>query len=216
MKAYHGIKKLLDLLFSAILTVLLSPLLILLAVLIKIDSPGPVLFKQKRIGENKTEFWIYKYRTMRMDTPKDTPTHLLSDTTRYITRIGKLLRKSSLDELPQLLNILQGNMSFIGPRPALWNQQDLIEARDAQISKYDISANSIKPGLTGWAQVNGRDELSIPVKAEYDGYYAARYNFMLDMKILFMTVFNVISATGVSEGVDTSSSQPDKTQEKKD
>lgn len=205
MKIYYRIKQFLDFLCSAILTILLSPLLVLLAILVKFDSPGPVLFKQKRIGKDKKEFWIYKYRTMQTDTPKETPTHLLADSTRYITRTGKFLRKSSLDELPQLFNILKGQMSFIGPRPALWNQEDLIKARDDQKNKYRINANSIKPGLTGWAQVNGRDELPILIKADYDGYYAAHISLLLDLKIIYKTLINVISAKGISEGANSNS-----------
>lgn len=200
MKRYLEIKKFLDFLCSGILTILLSPILVLLALLVKLDSPGPVLFKQKRIGKDKKEFEIFKYRTMRTDTPQDTPTHLLSDPTLYITKLGKFLRKSSLDELPQLINILQGHMSFIGPRPALWNQEDLIKARDDQTSKYRISANAVKPGITGWAQVNGRDELPIPVKADFDGYYAANICLTLDIKILLMTIHGVLTAKGIAEG----------------
>lgn len=210
MKLYLGIKQFLDLLCSAALTVILSPILVLLTVLIKLDSPGPVLFKQKRIGKDKKEFWIYKYRTMRTDTPKDTPTHLLNDPTRYITRIGKFLRKSSLDELPQLFNILQGHMSFIGPRPALWNQDDLIKARDDQTSKYRISANAVKPGITGWAQVNGRDELPIAVKADFDGYYAANVCLTLDIKILLMTIHRVLTAKGIAEGAQEQTTAQEK------
>lgn len=178
--------------FLAIL--LLSPLLLFLAVWIKCDSRGPVLFKQKRVGKNKTYFQILKFRTMYADTPKDVPTHLLKDAETRITRSGKFLRRSSLDELPQLFNILAGQMSLIGPRPALWNQDDLIAERD----KYH--ANALTPGLTGYAQIHGRDELPIAVKAKLDGYYTKHISFALDIKILFGTVTGVVKASGVVEG----------------
>ena len=200
MIAYSPMKKTADLLFALLLIALLSPLLGLIALLVKSGSKGPVLFKQRRIGKDKSEFFIYKFRTMRTDTPKDVPTHLLADPEAFITPIGRFLRKSSLDELPQLFNILKGEMSFIGPRPALWNQDDLIEARENQASKYGISANALKPGITGWAQVSGRDELPIGVKADYDGYYAKNVGFLLDLKILWMTLYSVFTAKGVSEG----------------
>lgn len=200
MKPYRFIKQLLDFSFAVILTCLLLPILVILAIAVKLTSKGPVLFKQRRIGKDKSEFFIYKFRTMRTDTPKDVPTHLLTDPEAFITPIGRFLRKSSLDELPQLFNILKGEMSFIGPRPALWNQDDLIEARENQASKYGISANALKPGITGWAQVNGRDELPIDVKADYDGYYAKNVSFLLDLKILWMTLLSVLTAKGVSEG----------------
>lgn len=200
MKPYHYIKQTFDYLFAVCLTILLSPILIIVAVIIKLDSKGPVLFKQKRIGKDSAVFGIYKFRTMRTDTPKDLPTHLFNNPESFITKIGRFLRKSSLDELPQLFNIIKGQMSFIGPRPALWNQYDLIEARESQEIKVGISANTIKPGITGWAQVNGRDELPIDVKADYDGYYAKNISFLLDVKILFMTISSVITTKGVSEG----------------
>jgi O-antigen biosynthesis protein WbqP len=173
---------------------------LIIAITIKLDSKGPVLFKQKRIGKDLAEFHIYKYRSMRSDTPSDMPTHLFRDPESYITASGRFLRKSSLDELPQLFNILKGEMSFIGPRPALWNQYDLIKAREEQKAKAGANANGIKPGITGWAQVNGRDELPIDVKANLDGYYARNLSFTLDMKILFMTVFGVLTGKDVSEG----------------
>lgn len=200
MAFYRFVKQLIDDSFAALLTGLFFPFFVMISVLIKISSKGPILFRQKRIGIDKAEFFIFKFRTMRTDTPKDIPTHLLTDPGAFITLLGKFLRKSSLDELPQLFNILRGEMSFIGPRPALWNQGDLIEARENQVSKYGISANAIKPGITGWAQVNGRDELPIDVKADYDGYYAKNVSFLLDLKILWMTVYSVFTAKGVSEG----------------
>ncbi|MCD8162802.1 MAG: sugar transferase [Synergistaceae bacterium] len=174
--------------------VLLSPVLIAIALLIKLDTPGPIFFKQKRIGIHKSHFYIYKFRTMRIDTPKDMPTHLLANPDAYITKIGRFLRKTSLDELPQIINILAGQMSIIGPRPALWNQYDLIAERD----KY--GANDILPGLTGWAQINGRDELPIEVKAAYDGEYVKRMSFLFDCKCFFGTIACVLRKDGVVEG----------------
>jgi O-antigen biosynthesis protein WbqP len=162
--------------------------------LIKLTSKGPLFFKQKRIGIHKTEFNIIKFRTMRIDTPKDMPTHLLKNPDKYITPIGKFLRVTSLDELPQLWNIIKGEMAIVGPRPALWNQYDLIAERD----KY--GANDVRPGLTGWAQVNGRDELPIPIKAKLDGEYIERISFLFDIKCLFKTVICVIKHDGVKEG----------------
>ena len=174
--------------------VLLSPVLITIALLIKLDTPGPIFFKQKRIGIHKSHFYIYKFRTMRIDTPKDMPTHLLANPDTYITKVGKFLRKTSLDELPQIINILAGQMALIGPRPALWNQYDLIAERD----KY--GANDILPGLTGWAQINGRDELPIEVKAAYDGEYVKRMSFLFDCKCFFGTITCVLKKEGVVEG----------------
>lgn len=174
--------------------IILSPLFLMIAVMIKCTSPGPVFFKQKRVGKNKTYFNILKFRTMRIDTPKDCPTHLLSNPDQYITSIGKFLRKTSLDELPQILNILKGDMAIIGPRPALWNQYDLIEERD------QYKANDIKPGLTGWAQINGRDELEIDVKAKLDGYYVEHISFLFDCKCFFGTITSVLKSDGVVEG----------------
>lgn len=161
---------------------------------IKIESKGPVFFKQKRIGKNKKEFMIYKFRSMRTDTPKDTPTHLLDDPDIYITKVGRFLRKTSIDELPQIINILKGDMSIVGPRPALWNQDDLIAERD----KYN--ANSIRPGLTGLAQISGRDELEIPVKAKLDREYTEKISFWLDVKIFFKTIIKVFESDGIVEG----------------
>jgi len=172
----------------------LWPVILLIAVLIKIDSRGSVLFKQKRIGKHKSEFNILKFRTMRTDTPKDCPTHLLENPDVFITKVGKFLRKSSLDELPQLFNILKGDMSIVGPRPALWNQFDLIEERD----KY--GANDILPGLTGWAQINGRDELEIDIKAQFDGEYISKMGFVFDCKCFFKTIISALKSEGVVEG----------------
>ena len=193
-KCYLPIKRLIDLVLSVCGLIVLSPLLIAIVIAIKLDSKGPVIFKQKRVGKNKTYFDIWKFRTMSTDAPKDMPTHLLSSPDAYITKIGKFLRQTSLDELPQILQIVVGKMAIIGPRPALWNQYDLIEERD----KY--GANDITPGLTGWAQVNGRDELEIPVKAKLDGEYVEKMGFMMDCKCFIMTIFSVARHDGVVEG----------------
>lgn len=190
----HFFKRLIDIVLSLLGIVLLSPLLLLIALLIKLDSKGPVLFRQKRVGKNKKYFYILKFRTMKADAPHDTPTHLMKDPEAYHTRIGKLLRRTSLDELPQLFNILVGQMSIIGPRPALWNQDDLIAARDL------YHANDVLPGLTGWAQINGRDELEIDEKARLDGEYAARISFIFDCKCFFGTIYTVITRDGLVEG----------------
>ncbi len=191
---YKGIKRFLDLILSLVAVVGLSWLLLIIAGAIKVEDGGNILFKQKRIGLNKKEFYIYKFRTMKTTTPKDVPTHLLENPESYITAVGKFLRKSSLDELPQLFNIIKGEMSIVGPRPALWNQFDLIAERD----KY--GANNVVPGLTGWAQVNGRDELPIPVKSKYDGEYVEKMSFLFDVYIIIRTVFSVFKADGVQEG----------------
>jgi len=188
------IKRLIDIILSGLAIVGLSPLLIFLVLWIKLDSPGPVFFKQKRVGREKVLFNILKLRTMRTDAPHDVPTHLLENPESYITRLGRLLRKTSLDELPQIFNIFMGQMSIIGPRPALWNQDDLIAERD----KYGV--NNIVPGLTGWAQVNGRDELEIDVKAKLDGEYARNIKFSMDWTCFWMTVGNVLKRKGVVEG----------------
>lgn len=188
------IKRLLDICLSGIGLIIVSPLFLLLIFFIKLDSHGPVLFKQKRVGIHKRHFYILKFRTMRIDTPKDMPTHMLKNPEQYITKVGKFLRKTSLDELPQIINILKGDMSIIGPRPALWNQYDLIEERD----KY--GANDVMPGLTGWAQINGRDELEIPVKAELDGEYVRHMSFQLDCRCFLGTIVKVIKHDGVVEG----------------
>lgn len=191
---YIPIKRGIDVVLSGAAIVLLSPVLGGLSLAIKLDSKGPILFKQKRVGKNKELFEIWKFRTMKTDTPKDMPTHLLSDPEQYITRVGKFLRKTSLDELPQLFNIFKGEMSIIGPRPALWNQDDLIEERD----KY--GANDVIPGLTGWAQINGRDELEIPVKARLDGVYIKNMGFLMDVKCFVGTILSVVKSEGVVEG----------------
>ena len=187
-------KRLLDILLSGLGILVLSPVLLVLVVAIKLDSPGPVLFKQKRVGIHKTHFHILKFRTMRIDTPRDTPTHLLENPEQWITKVGGFLRKTSLDELPQIFNIFAGHMSVIGPRPALWNQYDLIAERD----KY--GANDVLPGLTGWAQINGRDELPIDVKARLDGEYVKRLSLAFDIKCFFGTIVSVLRHDGVVEG----------------
>lgn len=187
-------KRLIDLVLSGMAIVVLAIPMLIVALAIKLSSTGPVFFKQERIGKGKKHFKILKFRTMRTDTPKDCPTHLLENPDQYITKIGKFLRKTSLDELPQIFNIFVGQMSIIGPRPALWNQFDLIEERD----KY--GANDVKPGLTGWAQINGRDELEIPVKAKLDGEYVEKMSFRFDIKCFFGTVISVLKSDGVVEG----------------
>ena len=193
-KVYMGIKRCLDFILALVALVLFWWVLLILCIAIKIDSPGPILFKQKRVGLHKTHFNILKFRTMRIGTPKDMPTHMLSNPDQYITKVGKFLRKSSLDELPQILNILKGEMSIVGPRPALWNQYDLIEERD----KY--GANDVQPGLTGWAQINGRDELEIPVKAKLDGEYVEKFGPLMDIKCFLGTITAVLFHKGVVEG----------------
>lgn len=192
--SYLKIKRLLDITICLLGFVLLLPLFLLIIVGIKLDSKGPVFFKQKRVGINKKHFNILKFRTMRIDTPKDTPTHMLENPDQWITRVGKFLRKTSLDELPQIINIIKGEMSIIGPRPALWNQYDLIEERD----KY--GANDIRPGLSGWAQINGRDELPIAVKAKLDGEYVQKIGFKMDLKCFYGTILAVLKSDGVVEG----------------
>ena len=187
-------KRVLDWILSLGGIIVLSPIYLILALAIKLDSPGPVFFKQKRVGIHKSHFMILKFRTMRIDTPHDVPTHLLGDPDQWITRVGRFLRKTSLDELPQIFNIFMGQMSVIGPRPALWNQYDLLAERD----KY--GANDVRPGLTGWAQINGRDELEIDVKARYDGEYVQRLSFGFDAKCFFGTILSVLHSDGVVEG----------------
>ena len=191
---YTCVKRILDLLLALLATVVLSPLLLVLSAIIRITSPGPVFFRQKRVGKGKSHFMIYKFRTMRTDAPKDQPTHLLANPEVYITPVGRFLRKSSLDELPQLFNIIKGEMAVVGPRPALWNQFDLIAERD----RY--GANDVRPGLTGWAQINGRDELPIDVKARLDGEYVKRMSFGFDLRCVLGTVFKVLRSEGVVEG----------------
>ncbi len=188
------IKRLIDVVLSFLALVFLSIVYLGLIIAIKIDDPGPAFFTQKRVGKNKTYFKLHKFRSMKMCTPHDVPTHQLDNPEQYITRVGKLLRKSSLDELPQIWDIFIGNMSIIGPRPALWNQDDLIAERD----KY--GANDIMPGLTGWAQINGRDELEIPVKAKLDGEYAKNLSFAFDLKCFFGSIISVFKSDGVVEG----------------
>lgn len=187
-------KRLLDIVLSLCGIIVLSPIFLIVAVAIIIDDPGPIFFTQKRVGKNKKLFKILKFRSMKMSTPHDTPTHMLSNPDQYITKVGNILRKTSLDELPQIFNILAGQMSIIGPRPALWNQYDLIEERD----KY--GANDITPGLTGWAQINGRDALEIHDKARFDGEYASNVTFVMDWKCFWRTIVKVLKHDGVVEG----------------
>ena len=186
-------KRLIDIVISLLGIIILGIPMLIIALIVKVSDPGPALFKQKRVGIHKTYFSLYKFRSMKMNTP-DVPTHLLENPDSYLIGIGKELRKSSLDELPQLFNILKGDMSIVGPRPALWNQDDLIAERD----KY--GANDVKPGLTGWAQVNGRDELAIPVKAKFDGEYAKNISLFFDIKCFFRTFKKVATADGIVEG----------------
>lgn len=191
---YLKIKRPLGFSIAFVACVVLIPVFIFIMAAIKVESRGPVFFKQKRVGLNKNHFNILKFRTMYIETPNDTPTHLLADPDVYITRVGKILRKTSLDELPQLFNILKGEMAFVGPRPALWNQYDLIDERD----KYQ--ANDTLPGLTGWAQINGRDELPIEIKAKLDGEYVKRMGIMMDTRCFIATIFSVLKSDGVVEG----------------
>ncbi|HDR7377669.1 MULTISPECIES: sugar transferase [Bacillus] len=200
-----SLKQIIDVIVAIVGLVVSSPVFLLLIICIKLDSKGPVLFKQRRIGKGKKEFYILKFRTMRIDTPKDMPTHLLEDPDMYITKVGKFLRKTSLDELPQIINIIKGEMSIIGPRPALWNQYDLIKERD----KY--GANDVTPGLTGWAQINGRDELPIDVKAKLDGEYVDKLSPLFDLKVFFMTIKSVLKSEGVKEGKSNSSERNSET-----
>lgn len=188
------VKRYLDFIMALIGLAMLSPMMMLISLAIKMDSKGPVLFRQKRIGLHKKPFYILKFRTMRTDTPQDQPTHMLSEPERYITRVGGILRKTSLDELPQIVNILKGEMAVVGPRPALWNQYDLIEERD----KYGV--NELLPGLTGWAQVNGRDELEIKEKARLDGEYVEKMGLMFDIHCILKTIVSVLQHDGVVEG----------------
>ena len=188
------VKRGIDFLLSLAGIIILSPIFLILCLAIKVDSKGPIIFKQKRVGKDKRHFNIYKFRTMKVDTPKEMPTHLLENPDFFITKVGKFLRKTSLDELPQLFNILKGDMAVIGPRPALSNQYDLIEVRD----KY--GANDIRPGLTGLAQISGRDELEIQEKAKLDGYYTEHISFGMDVKCFFGTITSVFKSDGVVEG----------------
>ena len=188
------IKRILDFSLSTVGLIILSPVYVILVIAIKADSKGPILFKQKRVGIHKHLFNIYKFRTMSIDTPKDTPTHMLKNPDQYITKVGKFLIKTSLDELPQIFNIIKGEMSIIGPRPALWNQEDLIAERD------QYGANDVRPGLTGLAQISGRDELEIPIKAKLDGQYVKNISFSFDCKMFFKTITSVLKNEGVQEG----------------
>ena len=200
----HFVKRILDLIFSAVAAILLTLPMLIVAIVIKIDDPGPVLFKQRRVGQKKngklTYFMIWKFRSMKMCTPCDVPTHLLEDPEQYITRVGKFIRKTSIDELPQIYQVFTGKLSVVGPRPALWSQDDLVAERE----KY--GANDMRPGITGWAQINGRDELEIPVKAKFDGEYAAALRtgrfkgFLMDAKCIFGTITAVVKLEGVVEG----------------
>ena len=187
-------KRFFDLLLACLALIILSPLMLILAAAVKISSPGTVFFTQRRVGRQQKEFLIYKFRTMRSDAPKNVPTHLLGDAMNYITPLGRFMRRTSLDEIPQIFNIIKGDMSVVGPRPALYNQADLIALRE----QYGI--NDIKPGLTGWAQCNGRDELPIPVKVNYDRYYLENHGFWLDIKIIYKTFVHMFTGKGVREG----------------
>jgi O-antigen biosynthesis protein WbqP len=194
------VKRLCDFSLSLFGLVLLSPLFLFIMLLIKLDSRGPVFFSQKRVGMNKKYFQIYKFRTMHMNAPHNIPTHLLEDPDFFITRLGRFLRKTSLDELPQIWNILKGDMAFIGPRPALWNQDDLVRERDKYTGVLGLTANNLRPGLTGWAQINGRDELKIPQKARLDGEYVRRIGFLFDLRCFIGTIGSIIGGRGVVEG----------------
>ena len=186
-------KRFIDIVLSFIGGIVLLPVFFIIAIVIVIDDPGPVFFKQKRVGKNKKLFWLHKFRSMKVKTP-DIPTHLLENPEQYITRLGKFLRKTSLDELPQIFNILFGTMSIVGPRPALWNQDDLY------LERAKHGANEMVPGLTGWAQINGRDELPIEVKAGLDGEYVKKQSFLFDCKCIFGTIASVLKSDGVVEG----------------
>lgn len=192
---YLLLKRLGDVVISFLSLLVLQPVFLIIICAIILETRGPILFKQKRVGKHKTHFNILKFRTMRVGTPANTPTHLLNNSDQYITKVGRILRKSSLDELPQLINILIGNMSIIGPRPALWNQYDLIAERD----KYGV--NDILPGLTGWAQINGRDEIPIKLKAKLDGEYASKMSLAMDLRCFIGTIRSVISGKGIVEGM---------------
>ena len=207
---YTHLKRILDFLLASLALVVFSPLLLVLAAVIRATSPGPVFFRQRRVGQGKSHFMIYKFRTMRIDAPKDQPTHLFKDPAAYITPVGRFLRRSSLDELPQLINIIKGEMSVVGPRPALWNQFDLIAERD----KY--GANDVRPGLTGWAQINGRDELPIDVKARLDGEYVRNMSFAFDVRCVLGTVLKVLRSEGVIEGAQAGETNAIQTQIQKD
>lgn len=208
-KNYLIFKYVMDKIVAAAGLIVLSPVFLLLFLAIKIEDgiTAPVFFEQKRVGENKEYFMIYKYRSMKLDAPRDIPTHLLENPDQYITKVGRFLRKTSLDEIPQLFNILRGDISLIGPRPALWNQEDLIEERD----RYGV--HQIKPGLTGWAQINGRDELEIPVKAQFDGEYLAHVGIKMDIRCFFGTFRAVLKGEGIAEGAGRESIQKEREQQ---
>ena len=191
---YGHVKRILDFALALLALAVLSPVMLVIAAAVRLTSPGPALFRQKRVGQGKRHFMIYKFRTMRTDAPKDAPTHLLQNPAAFITPVGRFLRATSLDELPQLINIIRGEMAVVGPRPALWNQYDLIAARDA------VGANDVRPGLTGWAQINGRDELPIDVKARLDGEYVRRMSLGFDARCILGTVVKVARRDGVVEG----------------
>ena len=191
---YPYIKRGADVILSLLALICLSPVYLIVALAVKLSSPGPVLFRQKRVGRGGRLFTIYKFRTMRTDTPRDTATHLLRDPSRYITRVGAFLRRSSLDELPQFFNVLRGDMSIVGPRPALYNQYDLIAAREK------AGVNAVRPGITGLAQISGRDELPIPVKVRYDREYVENLSLNMDARCFFGTIISVLRAEGVREG----------------
>lgn len=191
---YLKVKRIFGIILSSVGLLILSPVFLMLVIFIKADSKGPVFFKQKRVKKNKEHFYILKFRTMKIDTPKDTPTHLLENPDQWITPVGKFLRKTSLDELPQIINIFKGDMSVVGPRPALWNQYDLIQERE----KY--GANDVPVGLTGWAQINGRDELEIDLKAKLDGEYANKIGLAMDIRCFLGTIFSVLKSDGIVEG----------------
>lgn len=205
---YKHIKRFFDFVMSLLALIVMSPLFLILSLAIKLDSKGPVFFTQDRIGIHKTHFTIYKFRTMYSETPQNMPTHMLQNPDQWITKVGRFLRKTSLDELPQIINIIKGDMSIIGPRPALWNQYDLIDERDKYL------ANDIRPGLTGWAQISGRDELEIDVKARLDGEYAENVTFAFDTKCFFKTIFMVLKRDGVVEGGTGELSKQEETVEK--
>jgi O-antigen biosynthesis protein WbqP len=194
MGLYYIIKRIFDFIYALVGLIILAPLFLLIGLLIKIDSKGPIFFTQRRIGKAKKEFKMLKFRTMKIDTPHNVPTHLMKDPDKYITRVGKVLRKTSLDELPQFINIFKGDMSFVGPRPALYNQDDLVAERE----KYGV--HQVLPGVTGWAQVNGRDTLPIPEKAKLDGEYIKHFSLWTDFKLLIKTVIAIIKSDGVVEG----------------
>ncbi|MBE9900338.1 sugar transferase [Enterococcus casseliflavus] len=200
----EGLKRGIDFILSLSGIIVLSPVFLILCIAIKLDSKGPIIFQQKRVGKNKSHFYIYKFRTMKVDTPKEMPTHLLENPDFFITKVGKFLRKTSLDELPQLFNILKGDMAVIGPRPALWNQYDLIKERD----KYN--ANNIRPGLTGLAQISGRDELAIDHKAKLDGLYTENISFSMDVKCFVKTIISVFKSEGIVEGSPKSDGEGEK------